>query len=170
MELYKSPKQLQRLHFPAEHLAFSLFPSFFFSSSLKACSCEAFYLLRLLQYLTLSLLFPSHTYFTLFHGQVPLDQHEWKKQVLKRVSKVMNYLTRKNSWSCHSFCMYRERSIKRLTLVRITAIWPLKFSFFVAQRCGRLGAGWRWSLRNQYFNLSTSLSLTHQHLWTHSKN
>lgn len=84
---YRSPKQLQRLHFPAEHLAFSLIPSFFFSSSLKACFCEGFYLLRLLQYLTLSLFFPSHAYFALFLGQVPLDQRVSEKKGVEKSVK-----------------------------------------------------------------------------------
>lgn len=113
-----------------------------------------------------STLFPlflslSHPYFGLFHGLVLLDQPvSEKKQVLNRVSKVMNYLTPKNFWSCHLFCIGRERSIRRLTLtVLITAIWPLKWRFCVAQRHSHLGAG--WSLRNQYFNLFTYRTIVH---------
>lgn len=66
----------------------------------------------------------------------------------------MNYLTRKNFWSCHSFCIYRERSIKYWYWCTSQQFDLLKWSFFVAQRCGCLGAGWSWSLRNRYFYLS----------------
>ncbi len=83
--------------------SFCLYSFFLFSASLKACSREAFYRLRLLQYLAPSIYFSLSSIFWLIPwAGAARFACEWKKQVLNRVSEVMNYLTPKHFWSCHS--------------------------------------------------------------------
>ncbi len=140
--LLKSPKQLQRFHFPAEHLPFAFIPSFFF------CLFESLLPWSLLLSTVITVPCSLYLFLSLIHiwlipwAGAARFACEWKNRCWIWVSEVMNYLSPKHFWSCHSSCIGRERSIRRLTLVLITAIWPLKWRFCAAQRYSRLGAGW----------------------------
>lgn len=167
VELYRSPKQLQRLDVPAGHLAFSLIPSFFFSSSLKACSCEDFYLLRLLQYLALSLSFSLAYIFCLIQWTgASRSACEWKNRCWKECQRSwITWLVKISGAVIHS--VYIERDAWNT--------WHCNLTFKMEVFCSSKTRSFRsWMeviiMQSTFLSVHLSnntLSLTHLHLWSH---